>query len=87
MSEAETRLLTDPEYWDDRYAEKAGPDQQVHEWFRSFNDLEPFLDRHLFRVRGPETAPMILHLGSGDSVSLFDYIQATVRIQVTLPQG
>ncbi|KAL8921898.1 MAG: hypothetical protein Q9208_005502 [Pyrenodesmia sp. 3 TL-2023] len=67
MSDAETRRLAHPEYWDDRYAEKAGPDQRVHEWLRSFDDLEPFLDRHLFQVRRPETAPKILHLGSGDS--------------------
>ena len=67
MSDAETKRLAFPEYWDERYAE-VGSDEQVHEWFRSFGDLEPFLDRHLFQVRGPETSPKILHLGSGDSV-------------------
>ncbi|OAP59320.1 hypothetical protein AYL99_06618 [Fonsecaea erecta] len=66
MSEAELKRLARSEYWDERYA-KVGPDEQVHEWFRTFNDLEPFLDRHLFQVRAPETAPTILHLGSGDS--------------------
>ncbi|KIX96537.1 uncharacterized protein Z520_07803 [Fonsecaea multimorphosa CBS 102226] len=66
MSEAESKRLAQAEYWDERYA-KVGPDEQVHEWFRSFDDLAPFLDRHLFQVRGPETAPKILHLGSGDS--------------------
>jgi len=66
MSDAETKRLAHAEYWDGRYAE-VGPDEQVHEWFRSFNDLEPFFARHLFQVRGPETAPKILHLGSGDS--------------------
>ena len=68
MSEAELKRLAHSEYWDDRYAE-VGPDEQVHEWFKSFKDLSPFFDRHLFQVRGPETAPNILHLGSGDSVS------------------
>ena len=68
MSDAETKRLALAEYWDERYA-NVGPDQQVHEWFRSFNDLESFFARHLFQVRGPETAPKILHLGSGDSVS------------------
>ena len=65
---AELERLAHPEYWDERYAE-VSPDEQVHEWYRSFNDLMPFFDRHLFQVRGPETAPKILHLGSGDSVS------------------
>lgn len=67
MSDAETKRLAFPEYWDERYA-GAGSDEQVHEWFRSFGDLELFFDRHLFQVRGPETSPKILHLGSGDSV-------------------
>ena len=71
MSEAELRRLAYPEYWDERYNE-VGPEKQVHEWFRSFDELVPFLNRHLFQEHGPETAPMILHLGSGDSVSLFD---------------
>ncbi|KAL8999119.1 MAG: hypothetical protein Q9169_002007 [Polycauliona sp. 2 TL-2023] len=66
MSDAEAKRLAHSEYWDDRYAE-VGSDKRVYEWFRSFNDLEPFFDRHLFQVRGPETAPKILHLGSGDS--------------------
>lgn len=70
MSEAEAKRLAHAEYWNERYSE-VGPDKQVHEWFRSFNDLESFLDRHLFQVRGPETAPKILHLGSGDSVCCF----------------
>lgn len=68
MTTAELQRLAHSEYWDERYAE-VGPDEQVHEWFRSFNDLKPFLDRHLFQVREPETCPRILHLGSGDSVS------------------
>lgn len=67
MPDAETKHLAHADYWDERYASVA-PENQVHEWFRSFNDLEPFLDRHLFQVRGPEMAPKILHLGSGDSV-------------------
>jgi EEF1A lysine methyltransferase 4 len=67
MEETEAKRLAHSEYWDERYAE-VGPDKQVHEWFRSFSDLEPFLDRYLFQVRIPETAPRILHLGSGDSV-------------------
>lgn len=67
MSELELKRLAHSEYWDERYA-NVGPDEQVHEWFRSFDDLVPMFERHLFQVRGPETAPKILHLGSGDSV-------------------
>ena len=67
MSDAEVKRLAYSEYWNERYAE-VGSDGQVHEWFRSFTDLEPFFTRHLFQIRGPETLPKILHLGSGDSV-------------------
>ncbi|KAF7509668.1 hypothetical protein GJ744_007539 [Endocarpon pusillum] len=67
MANAEMERLACPEYWDERYAE-VGADKQLHEWFRSFSDLEPFLARHLFQRQGPETALKILHLGSGDSV-------------------
>ena len=69
MSDAETKRLAYSEYWNDRYAE-VGSNNRVHEWFKSFSDLELFFDRHLFPVQGPETAPKILHLGSGESVSL-----------------
>ena len=69
MQAAEIGRLAHADYWDERYTE-VGPDKQVHEWFRSFDDLRPFFERHLFQVRGPETTPKILHLGSGDSVSL-----------------
>ncbi|RMZ90803.1 hypothetical protein DV736_g1964, partial [Chaetothyriales sp. CBS 134916] len=48
-SETELKRLAHSEYWDERYG-KVGPDEQVHEWFRSFNDLAPFFDRHLFRT-------------------------------------
>ena len=67
MSDEEGKRLADPSYRDSRYA-NVGPDEQVHEWFKSFKDLESFLDSYLFQARGPETAPKILHLGSGDSV-------------------
>jgi len=68
MSEPDIKRLAHPDYWDERYTE-VGSGAQVHEWFRSYGDLEEFLNRHLFQVRGPETAPKLLHLGSGDSVN------------------
>ncbi|KAI1640845.1 S-adenosyl-L-methionine-dependent methyltransferase [Biscogniauxia mediterranea] len=66
MADKELERLAHADYWDERYAE-AGPDRRVHEWFRSFGDLEGFFEKHLFRPRGPQTGPRILHLGSGDS--------------------
>jgi hypothetical protein len=65
----ENERLAHADYWDERYAQTGG-DGQVHEWFRSFNDLSEFFARHLLQTRGPETAPRILHLGSGDSVCI-----------------
>ncbi|KAL8719304.1 MAG: hypothetical protein Q9225_003668 [Loekoesia sp. 1 TL-2023] len=81
MSDAESKRLAHAEYWNHRYAE-VGSDKQVHEWFRSFNDLEPFLDRHLFQIRGPETAPKIIHLGSGDSTIPQDFLRRGYKNQL-----
>jgi EEF1A lysine methyltransferase 4 len=65
------RALSTAEYWNDRYAEVSGPNGHVHEWLATFADLESFLDTRLFTRPGsrPEDNPLILHLGSGDSVS------------------
>ena len=67
MQEAEIKRLAHADYWNERYTE-VGPNKQVHEWFRSFEDLKPFFEQHLFEPRAPETMPKVLHLGSGDSV-------------------
>lgn len=67
MSEEESGRMVTSEYWDGRYAEVAS-DNQVHEWFKSFADIEPFLEENFMRHRGPDTPTKILHLGSGDSV-------------------
>lgn len=74
MADAEAERLAHADYWDERYNE-AGPDNRLHEWFRSFGDLEPFFDKHLFQAREPGTNPRILHLGSGDSVSITTYFE------------
>ncbi len=63
--------LSHASYWDERYARADdSTSDPTHEWFRSFSDLVPFFERHLFTVPGltPEDNPLILHLGSGDSV-------------------
>jgi hypothetical protein len=63
MTIEEDQALSSPEYWDGRYAGGGG-----HEWFRSFDDLEPFLRPNLFETFASSGEPLILHLGSGDSV-------------------
>lgn len=64
----EAQALARSEFWDDRYA-KADGDKPTHEWFRGFDALEHFFEKHLFSVRGAEgKGQRVLHLGSGDSV-------------------
>lgn len=66
MTLDEDRALSRPDYWDGRYAHGDG-----HEWFRTYEDLEAFFQAHLFDNEpvSPKADPLILHLGSGDSVS------------------
>ncbi|KAM0273514.1 hypothetical protein ACHAQH_008310 [Verticillium albo-atrum] len=66
MSDQELEKLAHPEFWDERYS-TAEADTPTHEWFRTFDELLPFLEGNLFGSRGPLTNPKILHLGSGDS--------------------
>ncbi|KAM0531466.1 hypothetical protein ACHAP9_006197 [Verticillium nonalfalfae] len=66
MSNEELEKLAHPEFWDERYS-TAEADTPTHEWFRTFDELLPFLEPNLFGSRGPLTNPKILHLGSGDS--------------------
>lgn len=68
MGAEEDQALARPEYWDGHYSKSEG-EAPVHEWFRSFGDLQPFLQTHLFEIVKPEAKPLVLHLGSGDSVS------------------
>lgn len=65
MVSDEARALSRPDYWDGKYARREG-----HEWYRTFEDLESFFQATLFEnVRvSPKADPLILHLGSGDSV-------------------
>lgn len=57
-------------YWDARYALNDG-ETPTHEWFRSFADLEQFFGKFLLDSPGlrKDDNPLIIHLGSGDSVS------------------
>lgn len=68
MDTRTTRELASPEYWDKRYAKHSrGSESEhgTHEWFRTFEQLRPFLQKEL---PDPISAPRILHLGCGDSV-------------------
>ncbi|KAL0261229.1 hypothetical protein SLS55_004925 [Diplodia seriata] len=63
----EAEALATPGYWDERYAKSDG-EHPTHEWFKSYDALEPFFKKHLFDSRAsPDKNPRILHLGSGDS--------------------
>lgn len=64
--------LAHPEYWDKRYgselkASEAGtePTLDSFEWFRSFEQLRPFLENNL---PPPSSGCHIIHLGCGNSV-------------------
>lgn len=69
-------------YWDARYAAPSSdPDslarrdaadgQESYEWFRKFEHLKVFFERHLPVV---ERQSRILHLGCGNSVSHFYFL-------------
>lgn len=69
MSSKELEALSHSEFWDERYA-KADGDEPTHEWFRAFDALKPFFEKHLFNAREDKGKDQkLLHLGSGDSVS------------------
>jgi EEF1A lysine methyltransferase 4 len=74
MTIAEDQQLGLSEYWDSRYATSNNNDP-THEWFRSFSQVLPFLQKNLLEQPGrtAQDNPKILHLGSGDSVSSFTF--------------
>ncbi|KAK3298654.1 S-adenosyl-L-methionine-dependent methyltransferase [Chaetomium fimeti] len=82
MSDVE-EALTKPEYWDEHYTKSDGQ-APTHEWFRSFADLEEFFQTSLFEAPGRTVAddPVILHLGSGDSVIPLEFDSRGYRRQV-----
>jgi len=64
--------LTHASYWDRRHKAGDGEDALdingtgAYDWFKSFQAIRPFLEEHL---PGANSAPKILHLGCGNSVS------------------
>ena len=85
QDDEENKRLAYADYWDDRYLETEG-DGQLHEWFRSFKDLDEFFGRHFYEAYPPSAAPRILHLGSGDSVRLRSLVHARQRPFLTCPR-
>ncbi|KAI0137440.1 S-adenosyl-L-methionine-dependent methyltransferase [Xylariales sp. AK1849] len=73
MADSESAQMRNAEYWDTRYQETE-PDKQLHEWFRSYEQLEKFFTETIYAWSAPETAPKILHLGSGDSTIPYDLL-------------
>ncbi|KAL7944077.1 S-adenosyl-L-methionine-dependent methyltransferase [Trichoderma barbatum] len=69
MAINEEQVLAYSNYWDNGYSRSNG-DAPTHEWYRSFSELEPFFQENLFGLQSlkAEDNPMILHLGSGDSI-------------------
>ncbi|EKJ73459.1 hypothetical protein FPSE_06377 [Fusarium pseudograminearum CS3096] len=69
MTIKEDQQLSNSEYLDSRYVASNG-DDPIHEWFRSFEHLQPFLGKNLLEQpgRAAQDNPKVLHLGSGDSV-------------------
>jgi len=69
MDASTDQALSYASYWDERYLQSDGS-APTHEWFRSFSALEPFFTSNLLESEGftPSDHPLILHLGSGDSV-------------------
>lgn len=69
IGDDENRALAYEDFWNKRYATSDG-EHPTHEWFRSYDDLLPFLEQQLFEPFKPTDNPKILHLGAGDSVSM-----------------
>lgn len=69
MAASNDQALGHALYWDEHYSQSDGS-TPTHEWYVQFSDLEPFFERNIFASPGltAKDNPMVLHLGSGDSV-------------------
>ena len=67
--------LSCAEYWDKRYDKS-----NDHEWFRTFDQLRSFFDKHLPQDRGTR----ILHLGCGTSTLTVDLYALGYRHQTNI---
>jgi len=78
---SEAQELSLPAFWDNRYnSADLAENQPTHEWFRGFDSLNPWLSKHLFIERPANSAPMIMHLGCGDSVNTdFQFLYSILK--------
>lgn len=67
MASETSQELGSPDYWNLRYKNLAESKEGAYEWFRTFEQLRPCLERQMPK---PNLEPQILHLGCGDSVRL-----------------
>lgn len=87
MNQAAQKELSRKEYWDERYINESNlnqPDEANYEWFKTFEQLRPFLQNHL---PSPSSEPRILHCGCGTSVSLSTHSSEILRTNLTSIQS
>lgn len=70
-------------FWDQRYLNSSG-DYPTHEWFKNFESLKTFFNKHLVELKGPDTNPRILHLGCGDSTVPIDLLSLGYQNQICI---
>ncbi|KAF2679403.1 hypothetical protein K458DRAFT_460896 [Lentithecium fluviatile CBS 122367] len=56
----------------------------THEWLRDFASLDLFPSKHIFSGRTPQSRPLILHIGSGDSTIPYELIKRGYINQICL---
>ncbi|KAI9684943.1 MAG: hypothetical protein M1822_005592 [Bathelium mastoideum] len=78
--------LASPSFWNERYdiKDSRGQSEPSHEWFRNFDNLKPWLSKHLVHVRPANQAPLILHLGCGDSTIPHDLYKLGYTHQICI---
>ena len=72
MNSAAQKELASSDYWNSRYANERGiaqDEQEEYEWFKTFEKLKPFFEKHLLPAK---QSPAILQLGCGKSVGHFE---------------
>jgi len=94
MNTAQLKELSTTSYWDTRYtveqqqqrdkdkgsseSTEQGQEEREYEWFRTFDQIKPFLEQHL---PSASSSVRILQLGCGTSVS-----DLTIRYQRALEE-
>lgn len=63
----EAGKLGSSSYWNSEYSICA-IEASSHEWFRTFEEIWPWMAKYIINRLPPELNPRLLHLGCGDSV-------------------